>query len=452
MKKGLTGRDTFVIGLMLFALFLGAGNLIFPPGLGQAAGGHVWIAIAGFLITGVGLPLLGVIAIGYSGENLKTLASRVHPLFAAIFTAVLYLAIGPFFGIPRTATVSFEIGIASFLPKGAGNGGLSLFIYSAVFFGITYWLALNPGKLVDRIGKALTPALLIVLGLLIFKSIFTPMGEFQAPTGAYQSGPFFKGFLDGYLTMDTLAALVFGIVVVNAVKDKGAKDDKTVAKVCLKAGLIAAAGLALVYLGLAYMGATSLAAIGKLANGGAILSASTDYLFGPLGSTVLSLAILFACLTTSVGLVSSCGEYFSTIIPSLSYKMIIGIITLFSIAISNFGLTQLISFSVPVLTAIYPLAIVLIILTFIDSLFKRRPEVYAISLLFTGIVSVIDGLKAASIVIPGAESFLKAGLPLYEMGIGWLIPAIAGAVIGYVLSLFRKRRPGSSEWKEARNE
>lgn len=450
MKKGLSAKKTFVIGLMLFALFLGAGNLIFPPALGQAAGGNVWIAIAGFLITGVGLPLLGVIAIGFSGSNLQTLASRIHPLFGIIFTAVLYLAIGPLFGIPRTGTVSYEIGIMPFLPKGIGDNGFSLFIYTLVFFGITYWLSLNPGKLVDRIGKVLTPALILVLAILISKAFITPMGSFHAASKAYSSAPFFKGFLDGYLTMDTLAALVFGIVVVNAIKDQGVKDEKTVAKVCIQAGLIAAAGLALVYIGLAYLGATSTDALGKFSNGGALLSAATDYLFGPFGSLVLSLAIIFACLTTSVGLVSSCGQYFSKLLPKMPYKMVIGIITLFSIAISNFGLTQLINFSVPILTAIYPLAIVLIILTFMDSLFDRRPEVYAVSFLLTGIVSVIDGFKAAKLTIPALDSFLSLHLPLYGMGIGWVLPAAAGAIIGYIVSLFRKKGTASSKLREVK--
>ncbi|MGD6816873.1 branched-chain amino acid transport system II carrier protein [Metabacillus sp. 113a] len=438
MKQGLSKKETFVVGLMLFALFFGGGNMIFPPSLGQAAGTSVWLAIAGFLVTGVGLPLLGVIAIGLTGTDVQSLGSRIHPIFGVIFTVVLYLAIGPLFGIPRTGTVAYEIGVTPFLPEGAAKNGISLLIYTIGFFGITYWLSLNPSRLVDRIGKLLTPALLIILALLAIKTIATPMGVPQAPQADFQEGTFFKGFLEGYLTMDTLAALVFGIVVINAVKAKGITSGKSIAKVCIQAGLIAAAGLALVYLALGYLGATSVDAIGYKDNGGLILSSSANVLFGSLGNIVLSLAISFACLTTSVGLVSACGQYFSKILPAIPYKWIILALTVFSAVIANFGLTQLITFSVPLLTAIYPLAIVLILLSFVDRIFNRAPEVYALSLAFTGIVSVMDGLKAGGIPLGETGEFFNEFLPLFPEGIGWLVPAIAGALIGYAIALFRR--------------
>ncbi|MTH52827.1 branched-chain amino acid transport system II carrier protein [Bacillus mangrovi] len=441
MNHRLSSKETFVVGLMLFALFFGGGNMIFPPSLGQAAGTNVWIAIIGFLITGVGLPLLGVIAIGLAGSDVQTLGSRIHPIFGIVFTIILYLAIGPLFGIPRTGTVAFEIGVTPFLTEGLAKSPLTLLIYTVVFFGLTYWLALNPSKLVDRIGKLLTPGLLAVLALLAFKAIATPMGTIQAPQPNYQEGPFFKGFLEGYLTMDTLAALVFGIVVINAVKDKGITDSKAITKVCIQAGLIAAAGLALVYLSLGYIGATSISSVGLQENGGLILSGAANELFGLFGNAVLTLAITFACLTTSVGLVSACGQYFSKILPKVSYPVITLALTLFSAVIANVGLTQLIAFSVPLLIALYPLAIVLILLSFIDKLFNRAPEVYSVSLLFTGAVSIIDGLKAAKISSPAITGWFEAYLPLFSEGIGWVVPAIAGAAIGYVISLLRKSRP-----------
>ncbi|KZZ85672.1 branched-chain amino acid transport system II carrier protein [Bacillus sp. SJS] len=438
MKQGLSTKETFVVGLMLFALFFGGGNMIFPPSLGQAAGTNVWIAIAGFLITGVGLPLLGVIAIGLTGSDVQTLGSRIHPIFGIVFTIVLYLAIGPLFGIPRTGTVAYEIGVTPFLPEGMAKNGMSLFIYTLLFFGVTYWLSLNPSKLVDRIGKLLTPALLAILALLAIKTFATPMGAAKAPQPAYQDSPFFKGFLEGYLTMDTLAALVFGIVVINAVRDKGITNSKSITKVCIQSGLIAAAGLALVYLSLAYMGATSVDAVGLQSNGGLILSKSANVLFGSLGNIVLTLAITFACLTTSVGLVSACGQYFSKILPKVSYSVIILILTIFSTVIANFGLTQLIAFSVPLLTAIYPLAIVLILLSLIDKIFNRAPEVYAVSLFLTGIISIADGLKAAKIQLGSLYELFDAFVPLFSKGIGWVVPAIIGALIGYVIALIRR--------------
>lgn len=439
MTKSLPLKETFTIGLMLFALFFGAGNLIFPPALGQLAGVNMWEAILGFLITGVGLPLLGVVAIGISGSDVQSLASRVHPVFGLVFTFVLYLAIGPVFAIPRTGTVTYEIGILPFLPEAAGQSSLPLFLFTIIFFGITLWLSLNPTKLVDTVGKLLTPILLIVLALISVKMFITPLGEMQAPKGEYADGSFFKGFLEGYLTMDTLAALVFSIVVINAVKERGVTERSEIAKICIKCGLIAAAGLAAVYISLAYLGATSVSQIGYLDNGGSVLSESVTILFGSLGNVVLSTAITFACLTTSIGLVSACGNYFSKVFPGISYKMIITVICLFSLVVANVGLTNLIAFSVPVLVGIYPLAIVLIALSFLHHYYKGAPEVYIGSLLLTTIISIADGLKAGGLLPGSIDESLIAVIPLYEYGIGFVVPAMIGGLIGLAFSSGRTR-------------
>lgn len=216
----LSFKQIFSIGLMLFALFFGAGNMIFPPFLGQEAGTSVWVAIIGFLITGVGLPLIAVIAIAKSGD-VQTMANRVHPLYGLIFTVAMYLVIGPLFAIPRTGTVSYEIGVLPFLSENAANSIWPLLIFSIVFFVLTTLLAMNPGKLVDVIGNILTPLLLIILAVIVIKAIISPIGDPQAPTGAYVDSAFFKGFIEGYLTMDTIAALVFGIIVISSIKGFG---------------------------------------------------------------------------------------------------------------------------------------------------------------------------------------------------------------------------------------
>lgn len=434
MSKSLPLKETLTIGLMLFALFFGAGNLIFPPALGQLAGVNMWEAILGFLITGVGLPLLGVVAIGISGSDVQSLSSRVHPVFGLVFTIVLYLAIGPVFAIPRTGTVTYEIGILPFLPEAAAQSSLPLFLFTIIFFGITLWLSLNPTKIVDTVGKLLTPILLIVLALISVKMFITPLGEMQAPKGEYVNGSFFKGFLEGYLTMDTLAALVFSIVVINAVKERGVTDRSEIAKICIKCGLIAAAGLAAVYISLAYLGATSVSQVGYLDNGGSVLSESVTVLFGSLGNVILSTAITFACLTTSIGLVSACGNFFSKIFPKVSYKLIITVICLFSLVVANVGLTNLIAFSVPVLVGIYPLAIVLIVLSFLHQYFKGAPEVYIGSLILTTIISIADGLKAGGLLPVTIDESLIAIIPLYEYGIGFIVPAIIGGIIGFFFS------------------
>ncbi|MCY8931217.1 branched-chain amino acid transport system II carrier protein [Bacillus atrophaeus] len=434
MKQTLPVKETVIIGFMLFALFFGAGNMIYPPELGQAAGHNVWKAIGGFLLTGVGLPLLGIIAIALTGKDAKGLADKAHPVFGTVFTVVLYLSIGPLFAIPRTGTVSYEIGAVPFLTGIPER--LSLFVFTLLFFGITYYLAINPSKVVDRVGKILTPIKFTIISVIVIKAIITPMGHFGAAQQAYTATPLFKGFLEGYKTMDALASIVFGVVVVNAVKSKGVTNSKALAAACIKAGIIAALGLTFIYVALAYLGATSIDAVGPLGEGAKILSASSSYLFGSLGNIVLGAAITVACLTTSIGLVTSCGDYFSKLIPKLSYKMVVTIVILFSLIISNFGLAQIIAFSVPILSAIYPLAIVIILLSFIDKLFKERREVYIACLITTGMFSLIDGLKAASIPLGSLDKFLNAHLPLYSLGIGWVLPAVAGALIGYILTFF----------------
>ncbi|QHJ95591.1 Branched-chain amino acid transport system 2 carrier protein [Bacillus subtilis] len=434
MKHSLPVKDTIIIGFMLFALFFGAGNMIYPPELGQAAGHNVWKAIGGFLLTGVGLPLLGIIAIALTGKDAKGLADKAHPVFGTIFTVVLYLSIGPLFAIPRTGTVSYEIGAVPFLTGVPER--LSLLIFTLIFFGVTYYLALNPSKVVDRVGKILTPIKFTIILIIVLKAIFTPMGGLGAVTEAYKGTPVFKGFLEGYKTMDALASIVFGVVVVNAVKSKGVTQSKALAAACIKAGVIAALGLTFIYVSLAYLGATSTNAIGPVGEGAKILSASSHYLFGSLGNIVLGASITVACLTTSIGLVTSCGQYFSKLIPALSYKIVVTIVTLFSLIIANFGLAQIIAFSVPILSAIYPLAIVIIVLSFIDKIFKERREVYIACLIGTGLFSILDGIKAAGFSLGSLDAFLNANLPLYSLGIGWVLPGIVGAVIGYVLTLF----------------
>lgn len=436
-SQKLSFKKNITIGLMLFALFLGAGNIIFPPELGQMAGEKIVISMIGFLITGVGLPLLAVIAIAKSGSDFELIASRVHPLFGAIFTMIVYLSIGPFFGIPRTATVSYEIGIVPFLPEALQDTGWTLALFTIIFFVITVLFALNPTKLVDRVGKILTPILLVVIGLLALKSIITPMGTIGAPLDAFKNGAFFESFVQGYLTMDVIAALAFGIVVINALHHEGVRDSKPLVKATVIAGLIAAAGLSLVYISLGYIGATSMEAIGVQENGGAILALASKILYGQSGIMILALTIIFACLTTSIGLVSACSQYFKKLMPKIPYKVFVFSFSAFSAFIANVGLTKLIEISIPILMIVYPLAIVLMLMSFIDHKFDRAPIVYSLALIGTVIVSIFDGLKAADIIIEPIDHLLSF-LPLYEQGIGWLVPALIGTAIGIITHTLRK--------------
>jgi branched-chain amino acid:cation transporter, LIVCS family len=449
VSKNIPFSTVVVIGFMLFALFFGAGNLIFPALLGQSAGTNVWAANAGFLVTGAGLPLLGVLALGISGkDDLQSLASRVHPMFGLVFTVVLYLSIGPLFAIPRTGTVSFEMAIRPFL--GDDISFVPLLIFTIIFFAVTCIISIKPSQMVDIIGKWLTPIMIVFIAILMAFVIFKPMGDFQAPTEAYASHAFFTGFQEGYLTMDALAAFVFGIIVINAIREKGVADKKQLLIACTKAAIIAVVLLAMIYTGLSYLGALSVEKLGYLDNGGQVLTGVSSNYFGPYGGVLLAIIVLLACLTTSVGLITACATYFYKLLPRISYKNWAIIFSVISTIFANFGLTQLISLSVPVLTAIYPLAIVLIVLTFAHSLFKGRPEVYQGSLLLTFIVSLFDGLNGAGISIQGVNTLFAQILPFYEIGLGWIVPAIIGGIVGYALSLVRTKGQPDKEVREKR--
>lgn len=430
------GSNTLAIGFMLFALFFGAGNLIFPVMMGQLSGTNSWEANLGFVVTGVGLPLLGVLAFGFSGKSdLQSLASRVHPIFGVVFTVALYLAIGPLFAIPRTGSVSYETGIKPLL--GGTDSSIPLLIFTIIFFAVTYFFSLNASKIVDIVGKVLTPLLLIFIGVLIVTAFTKPMGEFQAPTTNYESYSFFTGFQEGYLTMDTLASFVFGIIVINAVRERGAKTKKEVMVSTAKAGLIAASLLAIIYTALTYMGASSVEELGYLENGGAVLSGIANYYFGSYGGVLLGLIVIAACLTTSIGLVTACASYFSKLLPKISYKKFVIILSVSSAIFANVGLAELIAFSVPVLVMIYPLAICLIVLTFLHRLFQGKTAVYFGSMLLTFIVSFFDGLNAAGINIQVVNDLFSI-LPLYSVGLGWIVPAIVGGLVGYPLAFMSK--------------
>ena len=422
----------WAVGLMLFALFFGAGNLIFPAFLGQQAGSNWLSAMSGFLLTGAGLPLLGVIAIGYSGSrDVQDLASRVTPWYGVAFAAVLYLAIGPLFATPRTATVTFEIGVTPFI--GPEHKTMALAIFSAFFFGVTYWLSISPGKLVDRIGKVLTPALLATIAVLVGYAAFNPMGELQAAQGGFADRPFITGVLEGYQTMDALASLVFAIIVIDAARALGVRNRAQLLATTTVAGAVAAACLAVVYLLIGYMGATSVAGLGLQENGAAVLSKTAQHYFGMGGNVLLSAIVFLACLSTAVGLIISCSEYFNRLLPAISYKTFVVIFTLVSMVFANKGLSGIISISVPVLMLLYPLTVVIILLAFLNNWFGGSRVVYVCTIFATLVVGVLDAWKAAFSFAPETAALINSIFPLYDIGMGWLLPATAGFVLGLVL-------------------
>lgn len=445
MNKKLSFSSYSVIGVMLFALFFGAGNLIFPAQLGQNAGTNLWPAVIGFLITGVGLPLLGILAMGYSGSsNLQDLAGRVHPAYGVVFTSLLYLTIGPFFATPRTGTVAYDIGIAPFV--GEESAQLGVLIFTVLFFGVTLWLSLNPAKIVDRVGKILSPAIIILIFIMLAMVVVKPMGSFEAPQEAYANGAFVKGFIEGYNTMDALASLVFGIIVINAIKAMGIKARKEIMSATVVSGVVAVSLLALIYVGISYLGATSTERFGLFETGGPVLSSASSYYFGTFGSIILAIIIILACLTTSIGLITACAEYFHTLLSKVSYKAFVVFFTLFSFVIANFGLSNIITLSIPVLMFLYPLAIVLMILTFLSPLFNHSRVVYVAATAVTLLISTIDGFKTFCDLLGMSYfgwmvpivSFYESVLPLYNQGLGWLLPAFIVIVITGVAVRFQK--------------
>ena len=420
------------IGLMLFSFFFGAGNLIFPPVLGQQAGDNLLMATLGFCFSGVGFPLLGILAMAINRfDNPDMMAEPVSPMYGRIITILCALTIGPLFAIPRTAAVSFDTGIMALLPASMHNVGLA--IYSAIFFAITYYCAINPSQIVDRIGKVMAPMLITCLAALVGCAIFSPMGSAQAAQDAYVNIPFFKGFLEGYNTMDLLCSLLFGAATISAIELTGVKDQKQLTKLCIYAGIVAAVCLAVVYGSLAYAGATSVSVTGMVASGGQLLNKITVHYFGNFGKIVLALIIFFACITTSIGLSTAIPDYFTKLSKGkVTYQRFVAAICLFSFAVSNIGLSNIITFSIPVLCMMYPITIALVILNVGKDIFKRDKRIFRACLILTTIFAIFDGLRAAGIDTGAANTFLASIVPLYDIGFGWITPCFGGILLGFV--------------------
>lgn len=427
----LTKGQMVTVSFMLFSLFFGAGNLIFPPFLGQNAAQNTVPAIIGFLITAVVLPVLGVIVVAQS-DGLDKLGARVNSKFAIIFTMLIYLSIGPGLGIPRAASVPFEMAVAPYLPEGA-SFGLFMLIYSLVFFVIAAWLALNPSKLLNRIGHFLTPSLLTLIVLLFISFVVKGVTGVAAPQPAYQSAAFLKGFCEGYQTMDTIAALNFGLVISITLQNLGIKEKSGVIRHTVFAGIAAGTILTSVYVMLTYMGMQSSGIYEIQENGAWTLRQIVYQLFGEFGAILLAAIFTLACLTTCVGLINSISQYFSTLFKGISYNKFVLGITIFSFAVCNQGLNTILSISVPVLNAIYPVSIMLIVLGLCDKYINKNRFIYPFTILGTAVISVIYAIDGIGISL-GFISTICRSLPLYDLGFGWVIITVAMIVLSFVLN------------------
>ena len=435
----MTGRFSFtqrlLLGLTLFSMFFGAGNLIFPPYLGSLAGTDMPWAMAGFVITAVCFPILGVMTVARS-DGLMMLASRVHPQFAFIFTLLIYLSIGPCVAIPRTASTSFEMALAPLFSNSAepvfmgfSSAVCAQFIYSVFFFVLAGLMALKPEKLTQRLGKFTSPALIIMIALLFVACVFNPIAGYGLVLPPYDINAFVRGFLEGYQTMDTLAALNFGLIIALNVQALGVKTTEDVVKETVKAGLIAGFFLITIYMALAHIGATVGGAGLITENGAQTLTSVAKIQFGSWGIILLGMIFFVACLNTCVGLLSCCSDYFSKVFPSLSYRGWLLVFVLCSMVVSNAGLTLILKLSIPVLMAIYPVALMLIILGLAHQFNRHYSKVYPLTITFTAVVSIAGAIQDIGVSIP-----LLSYLPFYSIGLEWVTPALIGWVIGIFYS------------------
>lgn len=402
--------ERVVMSFTCFAMFFGAGNLIFPAFLSYQAGGNTVFAFLGFILSAITLPVLSLIAVGISG-SLDHLSARVNPLFSKVFTIVIYLAIGPMLAIPRTASTSFEMVRMAFDLE----GGIFSWIYSFVFFSLAGIISLHPEKLSKRLGKVLSP-ILIVLIIFLFISVFFMPSSSPSAVSPYDEKPLFAGILDGYQTMDAIAGLVFGTILAINLRKIGIEDEEEVRR----EGVVSAIGggvlLLIIYLLLAVIGYRSFSIVDSPKTGADILSAAASFLLPSSGRILIAAIFILACFNTSVGLLSSCGEYFSSICPSLSRGRWIFIFAFISGLIANVGLDAIISISSPILEVIYPVAITLMLLAFIKD---------------SGKLSLTYKLS-----IPVAFIFSLIGI-FTSLSFLWLIPTGTTAFVSF---LFERRK------------
>ena len=450
--KKLTLRQKILVAGTLFGMFFGAGNLIFPVHLGQMAGRNALPAIIGFIITAVGIPILGVAAIGVThSDGLQTLSGKVGKGYGIFFTCLLYLTIGPLFAIPRCATVSFTTGITPLLGADSSER-LYLLLFSAVFFAFVLFFSLRPGKITVWIGKIINPLFLFFFAVLMLAALLAPGAAVSAvePVEAYRSDAFFPALIEGYGTMDAIAGLAFGIVVIDVIRRMGVDNDDAIAEDVLSSGLLTGALMALIYVVSIVVGAQSRGLFELSENGGIALTQIAGHYLGDVGLFILAFTITFACLKTSIGLVTACAETFSKMTNGkISYRSWAILFTVFSFAVSNIGLSAIIEYSIPMLMLIYPPAIALILLAFLGKFFAHDRTVYIATMIGTWAAAIFDCMKTlpapvqAALHLDAPIAFAAAHLPLFDKNLGWLLPAVIGFAAGMAIRAVRRQTPAA---------
>lgn len=414
-------------GFALFAMLFGAGNLIFPPMVGYVVGDQWISAAAGFFITGIGFPLLAILSSALAGKELDDFADKVSPLFSKIFNVVLILAIGPFLAIPRTGATAFELML---LPHVDGNNGMYKYVFLACYFIIVFLFSIKANAVIERIGKILTPVLLIILAVIVVKGVFFPIGE---PMAKDISNTFRYGFYNGYQTMDTLAAIIFSSIILKAIRNGRNLTVKQEMSFLSNSSLIAVCGLSLVYGGLLYIGATS---YGVLHSTGTtqLLTDIVNKLLGKEGNLALGVCVAGACLTTAIGLTATVGDYFSSLLKT-SYEKVVTATVVLSFIFAGFGVDAIVKVSAPILTFLYPVAIVLIVL----NCFKKyisSDKTYLGAVIGAGIIGFFEMTQTLGINLQFLNKiYIK--LPLQTFGLAWVVPSLIFAVLFSIL--FKKK-------------
>lgn len=413
-------KDMLVVGFALFSMFFGAGNLIFPPYLGVGAANQWLSSFVCYYMADIGLAIVALFAMLKCNSDVDGITRRIGKVPSILLSSAIVLCVGPLLAVPRTAATTFEMSVVPLV------GNISPVISSVLFFVLILILCVKESSVVDIVGKVLTPALFVGLLILIFKGVLTPIGEIAAE--AKFDNVYTNGVVSGYQTMDVLATLIFGIIILKTVKAKGHTEPKEMAKVVGGAGIVAAIGLVIVYCGLTYLGATASNLYGLEVNRSTLILEIIKRLLGQVGIVIFAIVVALACVTTAVALVSSAGSYFSRLSGGkLDYKVIVTVICVFSMVVANIGLEAIVSISSPILNIVYPAALTLIILSFFGEKIKND-NIFKLATLGALVISTLDTIAGYNIAIP----FIKS-LPLASLGFSWIIPAILCGIIGYFI-------------------
>ena len=412
-------KDVIVFGFALFAMFFGAGNLIFPPYLGIITGPEWLTAFGGFTFADAGLALLAVMATAKYDGNVIALFRRAGGKLAIVLGCADILCIGPFLAIPRTGATTYEMGIMPLL----GNT-IPIAVFAAIFFIITYVLTIKPSKVVDIVGRVLTPALLIALAVIIVKGVISPLGPIVEEPMI--QGVVGEGIAQGYQTMDAFAAIALASVLIVSLNEKGYNTVGDKLKAIMKSGVLACVGLALVYGGLCFLGATVSTMYGVDAQQSQVIVNITEGLLGQTGKVILAVCVALACLTTSIGLTSATGQFFEKLSGGkLKYKTVVLAVCIFSACMASIGVGGIIKVASPVLSIVYPPTIVLVILAFFTEKIQND-NVYKFAVYTSLIVSILTVIQSYGVAMP----FLDY-LPLKEFGFNWVVPVLIAGVIGH---------------------